>query len=91
MTNVPGETMETSNLSFSTILDLLKKSRGSLRAARKGWNGKGTWVSIHYPDVGTDKMSFPYLYMKTVTGDLIPWVVFHTDLMCDDWELVLPT
>lgn len=90
MKNAFGDYMDGRDLSFSTVLDLLKKSRGSLRAARKGWNGRGMWVSIQYPD-DNSKMGLPYLYMRTVTGELVPWLASHTDLMFDDWELVLPT
>lgn len=90
MTNASGDHMDGKDLSFSTVLDLLKKSRGSLRATRKGWNGNGMWVSIQYPDENS-KMGLPYLYMRIVTGELVPWIPFHTDLICEDWGLVLPT
>jgi len=44
------------------------------------------WVAIQEPDK-LSKMTLPYLYMVTVTGDRIPWVVSHSDLLSDDWMI----
>lgn len=30
----------------------------------------------------------PYLMMRTVDGDFVPWVASQTDLLADDWHLV---
>jgi len=74
-----------SNVSFSVVLHTLRKCP-HMRAARTGWNGKGMWVAIQEPDK-LSKMTLPYLYMVTVTGDRIPWVVSHSDLLSDDWMI----
>lgn len=28
----------------------------------------------------------PYVFMKTVHGDLVPWLCSQTDLLSTDWE-----
>lgn len=30
----------------------------------------------------------PYLMMKTVHDDFVPWVASQTDLLAEDWEIV---
>jgi len=72
------------NLTFSEALESAKKTH---RIARKGWNGKNMWVSAQYPDEHS-KMKCPYLYMSTVSGDLIPWTVSQADIFAQDWEVL---
>ena len=57
------------------------------RVTRRGWNGQGMWIALQEPDYGS-KMTLPYIYMSTVTGDLVPWVASHTDLLATDWDHV---
>ena len=57
------------------------------RVARAGWNGRGMYLSIQRPD-RQSKMTLPYVYMKTVQGDLVPWLCSQTDLLATDWEMV---
>lgn len=54
------------------------------RVARKGWNGRGMWLAIQRPDESS-KMTRPYIYMRTVGGDLVPWVASQTDILSNDW------
>ena len=65
--------------------DVVKKMkyRGG-RFARAGWNGKNQWISLQVPDEGS-KMTLPYIYIKTVQGDLVPWLASQTDMLADDW------
>ncbi len=35
-----------------------------------------------------NKMTLPFVYMRTVTGDLVPWLCSQTDLLATDWEAV---
>jgi len=51
---------------------------------REGWNGKGMYLRLQVPDANS-KMTLPYVYMKTVTGDLVPWLCSQTDLLAKDW------
>lgn len=32
-------------------------------------------------------MTLPYIYMRTVQGDLVPWLASQTDLLANDWTL----
>lgn len=65
--------------------DVVKKMkyRGG-RFARAGWNGKGMYIELQRPDAHC-KMTLPYIYMKTVQGDLVPWLASQTDMLADDW------
>lgn len=55
--------------------------------ARTGWNGAGMYVTLHVPDEHS-KMRRPYLYMKPVDGDLVPWVASQSDILAEDWQVV---
>ncbi len=57
------------------------------RVARSGWNGKGMWIELQNPGAQS-KMTLPYVYMKTVQGDLVPWLCSQSDLLALDWEFV---
>ena len=57
------------------------------KVRRAGWNGKGMWLKIQYPD-SNSKMTEPYVYMSTAQGGLIPWLCSQADLLAADWELV---
>jgi len=45
------------------------------------------WLNLQVPDAKS-KMTLPYIYMKTVTDDLVPWLASQTDILADDWQLV---
>lgn len=57
------------------------------KICRAGWNGQGMYLALQLPDQ-TSKMTFPYVYIRTVQGDLVPWLCSQTDLLATDWELV---
>jgi hypothetical protein len=69
---------------FGWALEQLKQGNF---VQRTGWNGKGMWIALQVPD-NNSKMSLPYIYMSTVTGDLVPWLASQTDVLADDWQLV---
>ncbi len=71
-------------MSFSDALINLKYGR---RVARAGWNGKDMQLALHLPGPSS-LMGLPYIYMKTVQGDLVPWLASQTDLLAEDWHLV---
>lgn len=75
----------TGEMDFGMALDSLKAGR---RVSRTGWNGRGMWIKLQRPD-DNSKMSRPYLYMRTVNGDLVPWVASQSDLLGDDWVEVI--
>jgi hypothetical protein len=37
---------------------------------------------------GTVCRFLPYLMLRTVGGDFVPWVISQTDALADDWERV---
>ncbi len=39
---------------------------------------------------GTVCKFLPYIMMCTATGEFVPWLCSQTDLLAEDWELVLP-
>lgn len=71
-------------LGFSVALSHLQSGR---RVARAGWNGKNQYIQLQVPDLGS-KMSRPYLFIRTVDGELVPWVAAQTDLLAFDWCIV---
>ena len=71
-------------MNFSTILDYIKSGN---KVRREGWNGKGMWLMLQVPDKKS-KMSLPYIYMKTATDDLVPWLCSQTDMLAEDWEVI---
>ena len=71
--------------SFGEALEELKK--GHL-VARAGWNGKGMWLALQRPDTHS-KMSLPYIYMKTADDKLVPWLASQTDMLSNDWDILI--
>ncbi len=69
------------NMDFGVALSILRL--GGL-VARSGWNGKGMWIRLQFPELGS-KMTLPYIYMFTADGDLVPWLASQTDLLATDW------
>lgn len=65
----------------------IEQMRSGQRVQRAGWNGKGMWLALQVPDEHS-KMGLPYVYMSTVTGQLVPWLASQTDLLAEDWGVV---
>lgn len=74
-----------------------------MKAARKGWNGKGMFIFLVpgstfqvnrapllgiYPE-GTTINYRGHIDMKTADGTIVPWVASQTDILAEDWELVV--
>ena len=72
-------------MEFGKALSHLK---GSKRVSREGWNGKGMYIQLQRPTV-TSKMTLPYIYMKTADNQLVPWLASQTDILANDWGLVV--
>jgi hypothetical protein len=66
----------------------LSRLRAGHRVFRQGWNGKGQSIGLQLPD-GDSVNTLPYIYIVTVTGDRVPWLPSQTDILADDWEIVL--
>lgn len=73
------------------------------RVARMGWNGKrmflflvpGSVFKVNrapllgiYPE-GTDITYQPHIDMKTAQGTVVPWLASQSDVLADDWVLVI--
>ena len=65
----------------------LKHLQNGNQVSRQGWNGPGQYISRNDPH-DHSRMSLPYLYIATVTGDKVPWLASQTDLLAKDWFLV---
>lgn len=61
---------------------------GGEHIARYGWNEKGMYIYLQKP-TDTSKMTLPYIAMRTVQGDLVPWLASQTDLLATDWRVVI--
>ena len=85
------------SMDFSCALSTLKQGN---RIFRKGWHGKGMWLTIMWPDrsvkylmheEGADKHPvsiLPAIYLRTPEMEYVPWVASQTDLLADDWVVV---
>ncbi|HET6346364.1 MAG TPA: DUF2829 domain-containing protein [Myxococcota bacterium] len=69
---------------FGWALDMLKEGKS---VSRKGWNGAAQRLTLQRPD-DASKMTLPYIYIRTVQGDLVPWLASQTDMLSEDWYLV---
>lgn len=65
----------------------LSALRAGKRITRKGWNGRDQYLELQVPD-DHSKMTLPYVYIRTVQGDLVPWLCSQTDLLANDWVIV---
>ena len=63
---------------------------------RKGWNGKGIFISIQTPDKNS-QMTSPYIYIDTTKlqttnpdapKSLVPWLASQTDMLAEDYCIV---
>ncbi|RSD21995.1 DUF2829 domain-containing protein [Amycolatopsis eburnea] len=67
--------------------EALKALRRGEKVTRAGWNGAGMWLALQVPDEHS-KMRRPYIFMRPVDGDLVPWVASQSDLLATDWSTV---
>ncbi len=73
--------------------DAYKFLERGVKVARKGWNGKGIYLEMQFPDEHS-KMTQQYVYIVTtglVTDNenapkgLVPWTPSQTDMAAKDW------
>lgn len=76
---------ESDKMDFGKAIVVLKSR---LKVARYGWNGKGMYLELQVPDEHS-KMTLPYIYMSTVNGSLVPWLASQTDILAEDWYVVV--
>lgn len=81
-------------MNFGQALESLKIGQ---KVARNGWNGKGIFIELQVPDEHS-KMTSPYIFIDT-TGlqtenpdapkSRVPWLASQTDMLAEDWVIVL--
>jgi len=81
-------------MNFGQALEELKIGA---RVARRNWNGKGIFIELQVPDEHS-KMTSPYIFIDT-TGletenpdapkSRVPWLASQTDMLAEDWVIVL--
>lgn len=84
-------------MNFGQALEILKSGG---KVARSGWNGKGMFL-YHVPanaypaqtevakkEWGENSLVpyGAYIAMKTVQGNVVPWLASQTDVLAEDWE-----
>jgi hypothetical protein len=69
-----------------TIGWAVKQLLNGTRVARSGWNDKDMFLELQRPDAKS-KMTMPYVYMRTMQGDLVPWNCSQADLLATDWSV----
>ena len=87
-------------MNFSDALNDLKLGK---RLQRSGWNGKGMFVFLvpgsnfkvnrepllSIMGEGTEVTYCPHIDMKTADNKVVPWLASQTDIMADDWAVIL--
>ncbi|MFZ3324576.1 MAG: DUF2829 domain-containing protein [Methylocella sp.] len=74
-------------MTFGEAIEALKVGD---RVSRVGWSfGKGSggekmWLRLQKPDESSD-MTLPYIFMSTVSDDVVPWFASQTDMLAEDW------
>jgi hypothetical protein len=86
-------------ISFSAALYAVKEG---LRAARRGWTGKGMFIFLVpgstfyvsrapllgiYPE-GTQIDYHAHIDMALADGQIVPWLASQTDLLAHDWMVI---
>ena len=92
---IPNDT----TFDFGTAVEALKQGA---RVARAGWNGKGISLILIKGEAVVECIKWRYgdptpnstlkvldsIYMRTVQGDLVPWLASQTDVLAEDWQIV---
>ena len=87
-------------LTFGHAIELMKIGK---KVSRAGWNGKdmflflvpGSTFKVNraplmgiYPE-GTEINYCPHIDMKTADGSVVPWLASQTDMLAEDWNVIL--
>ena len=91
--------MNETNIDFGQAINELRIGK---RVTRSNWNGRGIFIFLVlgstfkvnrapllgiYPE-GTKISYRPHIDMKTVDGNIVPWVASQGDILAEDWLLV---
>ena len=83
-------------MNLGQAIEVLKTGN---KVTRVGWNGKdmflflvqGSQFKVNRPPLlgiypeGTEINYRPHIDMKTVNGEIVPWVASQSDLLEEDW------
>ena len=86
-------------MDFGKALEKLKEGK---KVRRKGWNGKGMFIYYvpkgeykPYTEIAEQLVNEnglveygAYIAIKTVQGNVVPWLASQTDILAEDWEVV---
>lgn len=61
-----------------------------MRVRRRGWNGKGMFLEMQFPGEDSGRATLPGVLMSTADHEIVNWTCSMTDLLAEDWELVVP-
>ena len=87
----------TTGLSFGLAIEAMKMGRA---VAREGWNGKEMFLyyvpaneyavttEIARSYFGDTVPYGAYIALKTMQGNVVPWLASQTDMLTDDWYIV---
>ena len=80
---------------FGHAVELLKTG---FKLARKGWNGRGMYISYVDPKEWNsselerpwdeDLKPRPWIGVKTVDNEYMPWVPSQSDVLAEDWIIL---
>lgn len=81
---------------FGHAVELLK---AGFKLARKGWNGNGMYIeyvaaeewnssSLERPGFADELKPHPWLGIKTVNDQFMPWVPSQSDVLAEDWIIL---
>lgn len=60
--------------------------RAGEAVSREGWNGPKQYLRLQLPDADSAN-TMPYVWIRTVQGDRVPWLCSQTDMLATDWVL----
>jgi hypothetical protein len=71
-------------MNFGAALEAMRDGR---RVARQGWNGRGMALELVSGATADDnRQMLPFIAMRTVQGEWVPWLASQTDMLAEDWE-----
>lgn len=90
--------LDENSMDFGYALDQLRAGKAVYRT---GWNAGGQYIYLveaasYPPQTEVAKLEFggedvpygPYLAIKTVQHNVVPWLASQTDLLAEDWHVV---
>lgn len=85
-------------MNIGQAIELLKLKH---KVTRQNWNGKNMFLyyvpAASYPAVtevakeefGETVPYAAYIAMKTAQGNVVPWVASQTDILAEDWMIIM--